>query len=110
MNYLLIESIRKYYDYYGDTFQVELPTGSGHFANLNEVADELSNRLIGIFLPDKNGHRPVNDGVALYRKSHFKDLVLFYEYFHGENSRGVGASHQTGRTGVVAALIDRCGW
>lgn len=110
MNYLLIESIRKYYEYYGDAFKVELPTGSGNFVNLDEVANELSNRLISIFLPDKNGHRPVHDAVELYRKKDFKDLILFYEYFHGENSRGVGASHQTGWTGVVAELIDRCGW
>ena len=110
MNYLLIESIRKYYEYYGNEFKVELPTGSGNFANLNEVANELSNRLIKIFLPDKDGHRPVNDRVGLYTKKHFKDLVLFYEYFHGENSRGVGAAHQTGWTGVVAELINRCGW
>ena len=72
-----------------------------------EVANEISKRLISIFQKDENGNRPVNDNYDIYRDEHFKDLVLFYEYFHGDTARGVGASHQTGWTGVVAELINR---
>lgn len=110
MNYLLIESLRKYHDYFGEDFKVEMPTGSGRMVTLAEAADELSRRLIGIFRKNEHGDRPVHDGMDIYRHPHFQDLILFYEYFHGDNSRGVGASHQTGWTGVVAELIDKCGW
>ncbi len=107
MNYLLIESLRSYYDYYGTSFKVEFPTGSSNLLNLNQVADELSKRLIGIFQEDASGNRPVNNYDSFYTKEHSKDLILFYEYFHGDNGRGVGATHQTGWTGVVAELIDK---
>ena len=110
MNYLLIESLRKYHEYFGEDFKVELPTGSGKKVTLSEAADELSYRLISIFQKDGQGNRPVHNTLEKYRDPHFQDLVLFYEYFHGDTSRGVGASHQTGWTGVVAELIDKCGW
>ena len=106
MNYLLIKALQTYHSYYGDQVQVEFPTGSGHNITLGEAASMLAQRLIGIFQPDENGHRPVNGEESRYATDpYFKDLVLFYEYFHGDNSRGVGASHQTGWTGVVADLI-----
>ncbi|MBC7486359.1 MAG: hypothetical protein H7282_06385 [Cytophagaceae bacterium] len=108
MNYLLVESLYKYYDYYQDNFKVEYPTGSGVFLNLKQVAEELSKRLIGIFEKNEQGVRKVHGAYDVYAKDpHFKDLILFYEYFHGDNGRGVGASHQTGWTGVVADMIQR---
>ena len=107
MNFLLVKALQQYGDYYKDECKAELPTGSGNRRNLHEVAHEISQRLINPFLRDKNGDRPVNDQYAIYRDEHFKDLVLFYEYFHGDTARGVGASHQTGWTGVVAELINR---
>lgn len=108
MNYLLVESLYKYYDYYQDNFKVEYPTHSGTFLNLKQVAEELSKRLIGIFEKDQQGARKVHGAYDIYAKDpHFKDLILFYEYFHGDNGRGVGASHQTGWTGVVADMIQR---
>ncbi len=106
-NYLLIESLREYYKYYGDSLKLEFPTGSGVEMNLDEIANELFKRLISIFTLDENGNRPVNNNEELYKDEHFKDLVLFYEYFHGDNSRGIGASHQTGWTGIVAKLINK---
>jgi hypothetical protein len=110
MNYLLIQSLREYHEYYKEDFRVECPTGSGHWMHLGEVADELSRRLISNFEKDENGYRPCHGGASRYATdSHFKDLVLFYEYFHGDTARGVGASHQTGWTGVVAELIARIG-
>jgi hypothetical protein len=106
VNYLLVESIRRFHNYYGDDFKVECPTGSGNLMTLHEVADELANRLTRIFLPDKNGKRPVfNHHPKLQADPHFRDHLLFYEYFHGDCGRGVGASHQTGWTGLIAALI-----
>ena len=110
MNYLIVQSLREYHKYYGDTLKVEFPSGSKKKLNLDQVADKISKRLIGVFQKDKNGNRPVNGGLEKYRDQHFKDLILFHEYFHGENSRGVGASHQTGWTAVVAEIIDKCGW
>jgi hypothetical protein len=107
MNYLLIDSLRSYYNYYEADFKVEFPTGSGNLLDLNQVADELSKRLIGIFQEDTSGDRPVNNYDRFYKNEHSKDLILFYEYFHGDNGRGVGATHQTGWTGVVAELIDK---
>jgi len=106
-NYLLIESLREYYKYYGEDLKLEFPSKSGNLMNLDEIADEISNRLISIFTIDNYGNRPVNEGEKFYRDPHFKDLVLFYEYFHGDNSRGIGASHQTGWTGIVAKLINK---
>jgi len=108
MNYLLVCALNGYAQYYNDELTAEFPTGSGRHLKLQEIADELSLRLISPFQPDETGHRPVNDDFTIYRDDpNFKDLVLFYEYFHGDTSRGVGASHQTGWTGVVAELINR---
>ena len=107
VNYLLIESLREYHKYYQDNLKMEFPTGSGIEMNLSDIADHISMRLIDMFTLDKNGDRPINDGDVRYRDEHFKDLVLFYEYFHGDNSRGIGASHQTGWTGIVAKLISK---
>jgi hypothetical protein len=107
VNYLLIESLQKFHHYYGDDFKVECPTGSGHFMTLNEVADELSRRLATLFLKGEDGQRPVlKYHSKLASDPHFKDYVLFHEYFHGDNGRGVGASHQTGWTGLVAKLMQ----
>ncbi|MDE2493560.1 MAG: glucosidase, partial [Alphaproteobacteria bacterium] len=106
VNYLLVESLRKFHAYYGDDFRVECPTGSGHFLSLNAVADELSTRLSRLFLADLEGRRPHIAGHALsWRDPHFRDYCLFYEHFHGDNGRGVGASHQTGWTGLIAMLL-----
>jgi len=107
MNYLLVQALHTYCDYYKDESKVEFPTGSGHLMTHSEVANEISKRLISTFQQDEKGDRPVNDNYGIYRDEHFRDLVLFYEYFHGDTARGVGASHQTGWTGVVAELINR---
>lgn len=106
-NYLLIESLREYHKFYGDELQLEFPSGSGNKMNLDQIADEISNRLISVFTINNFGNRPVNEDEKYYRDPHFKDHVLFYEYFHGDNSRGIGASHQTGWTGIVAKLINK---
>ena len=106
VNYLLIESLQKFHHYYGDDFQVECPTGSGSYTTILGVAQELSRRLARIFLRDENGRRPVfghND--RLQSDPHFRDYVLFHEYFHGDNGRGVGASHQSGWTALIAKLL-----
>ncbi len=106
VNYLIIESLRKFHTYYGDGFQVEYPTGSGSSLNLKEIADKLSDRLIDIFKRDENGNRAVfGDNEKLQKDPHFKDHILFYEYFHGDSGKGLGASHQTGWTALVAELI-----
>ena len=106
-NYLIIESLQKFHHYYGDDFKVECPTGSGHFMTLDEVAGELSRRLVKLFVKDEHGRRPVlNYHPKLANDPHFKDCLLFHEYFHGDNGRGVGASHQTGWTGLIAKLIQ----
>ncbi|MEP7109366.1 MAG: glucosidase [Ferruginibacter sp.] len=108
MNYLIVLALKQYCDYYGDDCKVEFPTGSGNELLLSEVSVEIAKRLVSIFQLREDGHRPVNDNYAIYRDDpHFKDLVLFYEYFHGDTARGVGATHQTGWTGVVAELINR---
>jgi hypothetical protein len=105
MNYLLVTALRQYAAYYDS--KVEFPTHSGNYIMLSEVATALAKRLISIFEPDEYGNRPVNDHSAIYKSDpHFKDLILFYEYFHGDTGRGVGASHQTGWTGLVATLIN----
>lgn len=112
VNYLLIESLQKFHHYYGDDFKIECPTGSGIFITINEVADELTRRLATLFLKGDDGQRPVlKYHPKLAADPHFKDYVLFHEYFHGDNGRGVGASHQTGWTGLIAKLLqprDRC--
>ena len=106
INYLLIESLQKFHHYYGDDFKVECPTGSGKFINLNEVAGELTRRLARLFLKGDDGQRPVlKYHPKLATDPHFKDYVLFHEYFHGDSGRGVGASHQTGWTGLIAKLL-----
>jgi len=103
VNILLVRALLNLYAFYGDTFTVECPTGSGQQRNLYEVAREISNRLTRIFLPDEAGRRPVHGGQARYHEDpHWRDLLLFYEYFHGENGAGLGASHQTGWTGLAA--------
>ncbi len=110
VNYLLIESLQKFHYYFGDEFRVECPTGSGNLMNLWEVSEELSRRLSHIFLKDENGTRPVyGNSEKFQRDEHWRDYVLFYEYFHGDTGRGVGASHQTGWTGLVAKLLQQSG-
>ncbi len=109
INYLFIEALKKYYQYYGDTLKVEFPTGSNNFINLSDVAKKLSRRIVSIFQKDENGRRPVHGDEERYgRDPHFKDLVLFHEYFHGDTCKGLGASHQTGWTGLVAEMIEWC--
>lgn len=110
VNYLLIEALERYHHFYGDTLSVECPTGSGNWMNLSGVAGEISGRLARIFLPDERGRRPCHGELALYAEDpDFRDLVLFYEYFHGDTGRGVGASHQTGWTALVVRLIEDLG-
>ncbi len=110
LNFLLIESLQKFYHYYGADFTVECPAGSGRMMNLWEVANELSQRLMRIFLPDESGKRPLYRGNEKFQRDpHWKHLLQFYEYFHGDNGSGIGASHQTGWTGLVAKLIEQCG-
>jgi hypothetical protein len=106
VNYLLIESLQKFHHYYGDDFKVECPTGSGQYLTLDQIAEELSRRLCRLFLRDERGRRPVlGESELLQNDPHFRDYVPFYEYFHGDDGRGVGASHQTGWTGLVAKLL-----
>jgi len=106
VNFLLIESLQKFHHYYGDDFRIECPTGSGHFCSINEVATELATRLARIFMPDENGLRPLyGHHPRMQTDPHFRDYLLFYEYFHGDSGRGVGASHQTGWTGLIAKLL-----
>jgi hypothetical protein len=108
MNYLLVNALQTLGEYHKKDCLIELPTGSGNRVCLHEVANDLASRLVGIFRQDETGKRKVNGDELIYRHDeNFKDLVLFYEYFHGDNGRGVGATHQTGWTGVVAELIKR---
>ena len=108
VNFLLVESLRRFHAYYGDEFTVECPVGSGQRRTLDQVADDLSRRLLGLFLRDQDGHRPVfGDYAKLQTDPHFRDLILFHEYFDGDTGRGLGASHQTGWTGLVVNLIDQ---
>ena len=110
VNVILIRALLGFYEYYGDNFKIECPTGSGKMMNLFEVAKEISDRLTRIFLPDEQGRRPVYGGTEKFQSDpHWRDHVLFYEYFHGDNGAGLGASHQTGWTGVVARLIQLFG-
>lgn len=106
VNYLLIESLQKFHHYYGDEFKVECPTGSGNLLSVREVADELTRRLGRIFLRDEHGRRAAfGQDQRLQTDPHFRDYLLFHEYFHGDSGRGVGASHQTGWTGLIAKLL-----
>jgi len=110
VNYLIIESLQRYHYYYGDEFTVEFPTGSGQRKNLGDVAAELSRRLSRIFLRNQDGHRPVFGGAAKFQNDpHFRDYLWFYEYFHGDNGAGIGASHQTGWTALVAKCLQQSG-
>jgi len=110
INLLIIRALLHYYLYYGDDFTIECPTGSGHRMTLFEVAKEISDRLISVFRRDMYGHRPVYGGMAIFQDDpHWRDLLLFHEYFHGDNGAGIGASHQTGWTGAVARLIQLFG-
>ncbi len=110
VNYLLIESLQKFHHFYGDDLKVEFPTGSGNMLDLWEISQELSRRLSRIFLKDESGARPVFGDIEKFRNDdNWRDQVLFYEYFHGDNGRGVGASHQTGWTGLVAKLLQQSG-
>jgi hypothetical protein len=106
MNVLIIRALIEYYCYYGTDFMIECPTGSGHMMNLYEVAEEIGRRLTSMFLKDEAGHRPVYGGSERFQTDpHWRDNVLFYEYFHGENGAGLGASHQTGWTGGIARVM-----
>jgi mannosylglycerate hydrolase MGH1-like protein len=110
MNFLIVEALQRFDHFYRGELKVECPTGSGHAMTLWEVAAELSRRLTRIFLRDEHGRRPVHGGVARFATDpHWRDLVLFYEYFHGDDGTGIGASHQTGWTGLVAKLLQQSG-
>ena len=110
INYLLIESLQKFNHYYGNSVKVQCPTGSGRMMTLGEVATELSRRLIKLFLRNDQGERPIYGGLRVFQDDpHWRDYILFNEYFHGDNGAGLGASHQTGWTGVVAKLIQQSG-
>jgi hypothetical protein len=110
LNFLLIESLQRFHFYYGDQLKVECPTGSGHMMTLWEVAEEISRRLASIFLRGSDGRRPVYGGNELFQTDpNWRDLIPFYEYFHGDNGAGLGASHQTGWTALVAKLLQQSG-
>jgi hypothetical protein len=106
MNYLILESLSKFARFYGDDLRVECPVGSGEKRSLREIADTLRERLVNIFRRDSGGRRPVfGDNEKLQTDPHFKDYILFHEYFDGERGRGLGASHQTGWSGLIANVI-----
>jgi hypothetical protein len=113
VNFLIIESLQKFDFFFRndcdhDNFEIECPTGSGRKLNLWEVSQELSQRLINLFLPGAGGRRPVNGAIEKFQRDpHWRNLILFYEYFHGDTGAGLGASHQTGWTGLVAKLIHQ---
>ncbi len=110
VNFLLIDAMREFHRYYGDEFRVECPTGSGRFVSIDEAADEIARRLTRLFLPKPDGTRPfMGQYGALARDPHFRDHLLFHEYFHGDTGRGVGAMHQTGWTGLIANLVAGVG-
>ena len=107
VNYLLVEALERYHHFYGDELMVECPTGSGRMMNLQQVAGELASRLTRLFLPGADGRRPCHgDDERYHTDPHYRDLVLFYEYFQGDNGRGLGASHQTGWTALVTRLLE----
>jgi hypothetical protein len=106
VNALIIRALLQYYAYYGDSLKVECPTGSGNLMNLYQVAENIGQRLSSIFLKNEKGERPVYGGSRKFQDDPFwKDNILFYEYFHGDNGAGIGASHQTGWTGIVARIF-----
>jgi hypothetical protein len=107
VNYLLVDSLHEFYNYYGPDFVIECPSGSGKYLNLRQIAEELARRLSRLFLRGAHGKRPcLGDNTMLQHDPAFRDYVLFYEYFHGDTGRGVGASHQTGWTGLIALLLQ----
>jgi hypothetical protein len=107
VNVILIRALLQYYSYHGDSFKIECPTGSGREMTLYQVAEDIASRLASIFLRDQDGRRPVFGGAEKFQTDpHWRDNILFYEYFHGDNGAGIGASHQTGWTGLVASLIQ----
>jgi hypothetical protein len=107
LNYLIVESLRSYHEYYGDNFTMECPTGSGNHKNLRQIADEIERRLVQLFLKDERGRRPCHgQDQRFIHDPNWKDLVLFYEYFHGDNGQGLGANHQTGWTALVASILE----
>jgi hypothetical protein len=107
VNGLIIRALIQYYTYYGEDFTVECPTGSGRHMNLYQVAEELARRLAAIFQRDANGRRPVYGGTEKFQTDpHWRDYIQFYEYFHGDNGAGLGASHQTGWTGIIARIMQ----
>jgi hypothetical protein len=107
INFLLLEALQRYHHFYGDTLKVECPTGSGRMMNLREVACEIAHRLCRIFLPDATGRRPWQGDVRSYIDDpHWKDLLCFHEYFHGDTGAGLGASHQTGWTALIVHLLE----
>jgi hypothetical protein len=105
LNYLIVESLQRFHSYYGDDFRVECPVGSGRMLNLAEVADEIALRLCRLFLPDRSGERPMFGGDPRFAAAHFRNHLLFHEYFHGDTGRGLGAAHQTGWSGLIASLL-----
>ena len=110
VNIMIIRALQNYYLYYGDNFKIECPTGSGKMMNLFEVSKEIADRLSRIFLQDEHGKRPVYGGTEKFQNDpYWRDHVLFYEYFHGDNGAGLGANHQTGWTGLVAKTIQLYG-
>jgi hypothetical protein len=110
INFLIIEALQKFAHYFGDDLKVECPTGSGIFLNLWDVAKELSIRLNRLFLRNEEGHRPIYGGTRLFQEDpHWRDLILFNEYYHGDCGAGLGASHQTGWSGLVAKLLQQSG-
>jgi hypothetical protein len=110
VNFLLVEALQKFHHYYGNDFKVEFPTGSGVMLTLWEVAGELSRRLTSIFLQDMNGRRPVYGGLEKFQTDpNWHNLIMFHEYFHADNGAGIGASHQTGWTGLVTKLMQQSG-
>jgi Glycosyl hydrolase family 63 C-terminal domain len=106
VNGLIIRALLQYFAYYGDSFTIECPTGSGRRMNLYQVAEELTRRIGSIFLRNERGERPVYGGTRMFQDDpHWRDLILFYEYFHGDSGAGLGASHQTGWTGIIARIL-----
>jgi hypothetical protein len=107
VNFLIIEALERYFYFYGETFTIEYPRGSGTFANLRDVAIDLCDRLVSLFLPNQQGYRPCFGSAKRYSDvPHWRDLLLFHEYFHAETGEGIGASHQTGWTSLVVTLVS----
>ncbi len=109
LNYLLVEALRRYYAFYGEDFRIECPTGSGRTRNLNEVAHEIGERLGALFRMDAGGARPCQGPERRFADDeHWRGLVWFYEYFHGDTGQGLGANHQTGWTALVTSMLEHC--